>query len=333
MTRDAWLGAAALVSASLCTAGPRDARAQSHRVAAVHPDAELVRALEVALVPWDVAVVAIDLAGPGPTMPIAVDRARAIAREARADVVVWISDADEGSALWIYDAASDQARARALTEPPPFSATGAAAVALAVKALLRGTVVAPPPERSAATSPAANVLLGADWGAAFYPRARGESSPFEARIGLDVSVWPRVPRFFGVLLQVETGTGLPVHHLQLGFEGTVHDSALRLEVGLHCPVAEAVSVNPSVGGGLHLLTFTGILPAHGQSPASTRLDPSFESGVGLGIRLLGDRVRVEPWVGVSVLARWQRFLVDKRSVFELGAISLEGALRVALALP
>lgn len=82
-------------------------------------------------------------------MPIAVDRARDIARDERADVLVWVSASDAGHALWIYDVASDHASARELEISPPFEPATAAAVALAVKTLLRGTVIARPPRGSA----------------------------------------------------------------------------------------------------------------------------------------------------------------------------------------
>ena len=135
----------------------RDAAAAAHRVAAVDPDPQVARALDVALSPWDVTLVEVHLESPGASMPIALDRARSIAQDSRADVVVWVSSTDDGFAVWIYDAASDHASARKIDQAPPFDGPTAAGVALSVKTLLRGTVVAPPPERFGASTPGATL--------------------------------------------------------------------------------------------------------------------------------------------------------------------------------
>ncbi|MGH7436064.1 MAG: hypothetical protein ACRENE_10360, partial [Polyangiaceae bacterium] len=140
--------------------------AERHRIAAVDPDAELTHALDLALAPWGASVVELRLQAPGATMPFAVDRARAIAEEAHADVVVWVSGEEGAYALWIYDAASDHIGSRRLEARPPFDPATAAAVALAVKTLLRGTVVAPAGERfGAAPAREARWAVGVDVGA------------------------------------------------------------------------------------------------------------------------------------------------------------------------
>ena len=180
-----------------CMAPCRSAVASGHRVAAVDPDPEVARALDVALSPWEVTLVDVHLDSPGATMPMAVDRARAIATDASAEVVVWVSSADDGFAVWIYDAASDHASARKLDRAPPFDGPTAAGVALSVKTLLRGTSVAPPPERFGVAPTESPWRVGLAGGVAQRIQA---SSPVEARLGVEASGW--LGRW-GLMLDVE----------------------------------------------------------------------------------------------------------------------------------
>jgi hypothetical protein len=306
----------------------RAAEAASHRVAAVHPDPELVHALEVALLPWDVAVVSTDMEGPGATMPMAIDRARAIARSAGADVIVWVSEADDRYALWIYDVESDHASARSLVASPPFEATTAAAVALAVKALLRTTVVAPPPERFGAVMREPEWLVGVDLGAVMR---FGGSSNVEGRASLGTSFWPRRAAPWGIVFQVDAGTGVSTSNPV--FSGTFRDSALRVGVGALVPFERVFEFESFVGGGAHLVTLDGLLKLDGAKVEKSRVDGAVESRIGLGIRFLDGRLRLEPWIGVTVLTRWQRFQVHQETAFDFEPIALQGALRLAVALP
>lgn len=305
------------------------AATETYRVAAVDPDAQLARALEVALSPWGTAIVALHLETPGATMPIAVDRARDIALEARADVVVWVSSVDSGYALWIYDVASDHTSARGLESSPPFDAATAAAVALAVKTLLRGTVVAPPPERFGAVVREPRWMLGASLGVG----ARlGTPTLIEPRVGLDASVWPVAwGHRWGISLGAESGPG--AHVATRSFAGTVADSALRIALGGRIPISEAFAFEASLGGALHLVGLDGVVLAESSSASEHRVDVAIEPRVGMSLKTLGGRLFLTPWFGASVLTRWQRFLVRGVPVLDLGPLGVEGALCAALAFP
>jgi hypothetical protein len=306
--------AAALAAiATLAVAAPADA--ESHRVAAVDPDDQLVRALEVALSPWGTSVVAVRSAAdpadptdrrptPGATMPIAVDRARAIARDARA-----------------LDAA------------PPFDPAVAAQVALAVKTLLRGTIVAPPPERFGVAPAEPTWIFGASAGVA--ARLSSSSLP-EARLALHASFWPAALRHalhqqWGFELDVEDGTG--AHTLGDSFSGSLGDGAVRLALGLRVPFADWAVLEPSLGAAAHLLTLDGVVLAEQASVAVRRVDVAFEPRLGFDFAFLGGRLLVGPWVGATVLGRWQRFFVHDAAVIEAGPVAMEGALQFAVTVP
>lgn len=321
-----WASVACCAWAFVAT--PRAALADSHRVAAIDPDAELTRALEVALSTWDATVLDVRIETPGAAMPIAVERARAIALEQRADVVVWVSSSEAGYALWIYDVDSDHASARALETAPPFEPATAAAVALAVKTLLRGTVVAPPPERFGAAVPEATWMLGVSAGAA----SRFDDSAVEARFGLHASMWPRaLGHRWGVSVDAEDGPGNQVQTPT--FAGTLDVAALRLAVGFRARLSESIALEPSLGGALQLLTLDGTVSGEKSQVSVRRLDVGFDPRLGFGFAVLGGRLVFEPWIGVTLLERWQRFHVHGVPVAQSGPLFAEGAMRVSVSVP
>ena len=316
----------AAMAALACFGLGRTAAAAAHRVAAVDPDPQVARALDVALSPWDVTLVEVHLESPGATMPIAVDRARSIARDVSADVVVWVSSADDGFAVWIYDAASDHASARKLDQSPPFDGPTAAGVALSVKTLLRGTIVAPPPERFGASTQEGPWRLGLSAGASSRTTA---TSPLEARFGAQASAWAR---YWGVVLDVETGPGAhPANAPALA--GTLVDTALRVALSARWPPSATVAIEPSVGGALHWVRLGGVVVADASPVAIDRLDGAIEPRLAVDVALAGGRLHLAPWVGASVLTRWQRFHVYDVTVLELAPVSLQGAMCAEIALP
>ncbi len=317
--------ARATIAAIVCLAPAGAAAATSHRVAAVDPDPQVARALDVALSPWDVTLVEVQLESPGATMPIALERARAIARDASAEVVVWVSSADDGFAVWIYDAASDHASARKLDESPPFDGPTAAGVALSVKTLLRATAVAPPPERFGAPTAELPWRIGLSVGAA---RRIDASSPLEPRFGVQASGWS--PRW-GALLDVESGPGW--HPANAALTGTVTDTSFRLAVGVHLPLSGAIAIEPSVGAALHLVRLDAEVVPGASHVTVDRVDVAADPRVVLDLSLLGGRLHVAPWAGVAVLSRWQRFEVHDVVVLELAPVLFEAGLGAAVALP
>lgn len=329
MTRGGGRFASASAAALAWLTATGVARAETHRVAAVDPDTQLARALDVALSAWGASIVEVHREAPGATMPIAVDRARIMARDAGADVVVWVSSAEDGYSLWIYDAASDHASARELDTPPPFDAATAAGVALAVKTLLRATVVAPPAERFGAPETEGSWKVGASVGAA----ARlGASLPAEGRLGLHASVWPTsLHHHWGLSLDFETGNGAPAETPT--FSGRLTDAALRLGVGARVPVVAHVDAELSVGAAAHLVNLDGVVLDRASNVSETRVDGAVEPRLAVELVLLRGRLRLAPWFGLTLWPRWQRFLVRGSQVVDLAPVGAEGALRAAFAFP
>jgi hypothetical protein len=306
----------------------RSAFAEAHRVAAVDPDTELARALDVALSPWGAALTEVHLNQPGATVTLSLEKARTIASETHADVVVWVSVSEDRAAenhyaVWIYDVASDRASLRDLTSSPPFNATTAAAVALSVKALLRFTVVAPPPERFGAAPKQPTWEFGLSTSVALHfgqmHAMNGDqlSPEVEARYAAYAAYWPAwLGHRWGASLSVSTGPGVHVHNVPFNvggdpanpaaFSGTLIDYGFRAAVGGRFALRPLMNLDLSVGAAGHLLQLTGTISAT-KDTVSGHFAYGVEPQAALDLSLFNGFVHFAPWIGATVLANPHRF--------------------------
>jgi hypothetical protein len=329
--------ATAVIFSSLAVV--RAASAETHRVAVVDPDAELARALDIALSPWGAGVAQVRVDRPGATVPLPVDRARQIARDTRADVVMWVSEDAGRYAAWIYDVASDHASVRELIYAPPFDATTAAAVALSVKALLRFTVVAPAPERFGATVEEATWAFGLTASIATH---FGTQPQPEERAGPYVSFWPAaLGHRWGAVLGISAGLGVQttVKGVDWVFDGTLSDFAARAAIGARFPLRAWMTFEPSLGATMHffslqyLLSYTSRPVQAGSALYQQHFAGGIEPQIAFSLTLLGGFVRLAPWLGATFLTTLHVFLVDTTEVLEAAQITAEGGLRAEFAVP
>lgn len=330
--------AAAVVLSSL--AFVRAASAETHRVAAVDPDTELARALDIALSPWGAAVTEVRVNHPGATMTLAVDRARDIARDTQADVVMWVSENAGRTAAWIYDVASDHASLRELTSSPPFDPTTAAAVALSVKALLRFTVVAPPPERFGAVFEEPTWAFGLSASVATH---FGTEPQPEARAGPYVSFWPEsFHHRWGVSLSISSGLGVSGQQSTPAgfFSGTLSEYIARFAIGtrlpIHVPIRPRIGVEPSIGASGHFFSLAFSV-ADSPFPYQQHFAVGLDAQVALVLTLFSGFVGLAPWVGGTLLTPAHDFEVrynrQKTVVMEAATFTAEGGVRAEFALP
>jgi hypothetical protein len=318
----------------LSTSAASEGTNESRRVAAIDPDAELARALNIALSPWGTTVTKVQL---DVTAPIVAERARSIAEQTHADVVMWVAERHGHYAVWIYDVASDHTSLRDLTSSPPFDATTAASVALSIKALLRLTVVAPPRERVGAGARAEP-----DWSlgvSASLADHEGSTSLLEGRGALYASYWP--PLFghhVGAEIGVSGGTTVGRHQDQTarqpGFDVSLADYGGRAAIGARTPLTNWLGVELSLGATVHLVNVKSTVAERGrtQTLSLTRVDGGFEPQVAFTVAILHDVLRVAPWAGVTVLTAWQRFFVDGTIQLEVSPLTIEGGIRAELTL-
>ncbi|HZU84028.1 MAG TPA: hypothetical protein VE987_13965 [Polyangiaceae bacterium] len=299
------------------------------------PDAELARALDVALSPWGATVTEVHVDHPGATVSLPVEQARVIAGATNADVVMWVSGNDGHYSVWIYDVASNQASLRELDSAPPFDATRAAAVALSVKALLRFTVVAPPPERFGATQRLSAWVFGLNASIATHLGADVTADP---RSELYAGFWPaRFAYRLGLSLGVSYGLGVALDTQQpftdmttmkretLDFHGTLTEFVARLALGARLPVRRDMELEPSLAGAFHLfsLSYTS-LPIEakaGAAKTAVHYTPALEPRLALRIALLDGIVHIAPWIGATFLMRQHDF-IDTTTGIQVGQAPL-----------
>jgi len=353
-----WSPKGALILAQVAAlAGASTAGAQERRVAALDADAPLTRALTVALSPWQLGVVPTPGPAPAPDFDTASARARVIALDQHADVVVWLvppARPGEPGSLWVYDTASQQLVVRPLIVSPPFDAAAAAAVALSVKTILRGsplvsqfaeeaapaTTTAPPlvppaatavpqettdrPAESSSDAPPApwrfETLVGAR-----TPTGAGAAAEPWAELGL--SLWPRAQGgHFGWGIGLQGGSGVSL--ASGAFDGSYRQGALDVTARLRTSATRWLSFELRAGPEIALTSFTGQATG-AASIHALRVNPALDVG---GI------VDFAPWARVHLglvgdavlLLRFQRYALDGLEVLDEPPVALVLGVRLSV---
>lgn len=317
------LGAMRRAVTVLAVVGALAAPARGERLVLVSSDAELERATAAALAAWAVEVMVRPDREVGPTMPHAAERAQALAAENRARAVVWIASADGRPSLWLYDVATRKTLAVRLSAPPPFDPPAAAAIALAIKTLIRFSQVAPETERYAPPPPppARRLLLEAQAGA----RVR-RSTPVEPGFGLTAVLMPRALRPVAFSAGLRAGPGFEVE--SGSFRGHYDDLALAVAVRVSIGLGGRLSLVPSGGVSGHVGRLRGSDLALGESAAARRYNPALDAGLQLEVDL--GRPRVGVVAGAAFFARRQRFLAAGEEVYDVPLVTGELALTLGV---
>lgn len=307
---------------------------RERRVALVDPDPELDHAVALSLSPWGVAVVAMQESAPGTDLPAAAARARALARQWQVSAVVWVTAADQGSLLWIYEADTDSVSTRQLAEAPPFSSPDAASVALTLKSLLRTSELGPereekpPPPRPKLTPPAAHperLTLTAELNSRYSARQMSE-----LRGALSGVWWPGVgaaPARFGVGLGIGAGPGVDIE--RLGFSGQFRQLSLSAIVTWQVVGNRYLASSLFGGGSGHFVELVGFDRQLSRSTDVRRVTPSLDAGT---------EVAFSPLTGTSVglgvkalyFPRPERYLVRGQPLLELWPVAAEFGVRLGV---
>ena len=111
------------------------------RVVVVDPDPRVFAAINVALSPWSLRVLRVGGPLPQADVVAATGAAKALAELEHAGAVLWVAppSGSQVLSLWLYDAQTAQLVVRPLTVAAPFDDAAAAAVALSVKTIMRGS--------------------------------------------------------------------------------------------------------------------------------------------------------------------------------------------------
>jgi len=297
--------------------------ASGERLVLVSSDPELERATSAALAAWAVDVMVQPDQEVGPTMPQAAERAQSVAAANQARAVVWIASAQGRPSLWLYDVTTRKAVAVRLSSPPPFDPPAAAAIALAIKTLIRFSQVAPEAERYAPPPPppSRRLLLEAQAGA----RLR-RHSPVEAAFGLAAVLMPRALRPLGFFAGLRAGPGFEI--ARGDFVGHYEDVALAGGARLSIALGHRLSLVPSAGVSGHYSTLRGSDLALGESATARRINPALDAGLQLELDL--GRPRLGLAAGAAVFTRRQRFLVAGEEVYDVSQVTGDLSLTVGL---
>jgi hypothetical protein len=309
---------------ALLTAASAKSEGQ-RRIVVLQPDDELFRAISLSLSPWDVettrsaatirGVAAVDVS-PQASQPEAVRGASRLARELGVEAVVWISSAERGSLLWVFDARSGDVTIRMLAETPPFDSAQAAAVALSVKTLLRSSTVAPPAERFGAQPPAASEVAPPADGVLALELGGGGTwlASRHAALAIDLTAvaWVLSARRLGVSLSVASGPGFRIEagRYRGDYRELVVGGSARYRV-LHEP---RVSASVSLGGALHFTTLEGTLVDRSVESKVSRVNPSLDLEVSASVYLTR-AIYLGASAGGAYFPAYRRYLVQGEPVF------------------
>jgi hypothetical protein len=309
------------------------AQGAGRRVAILHGDPELQRALALMLAAWDVESLSLNARLSGELDAEARAQAAELARSLHLEGIVWVSPTLQGSRLGVFDAHTGELTLRDLPERPPFTSATAASLALSVKTALRPSVEHSsdqPPPSPPASSPqlqksehtvreppgprerpvpslssarfSLRALLGVGWVA---------ENKVEARWGMATTLWLGPRRNLGAALRLSAGTGVDVDTPQL--TGRYRDLALGLGGEWRWLNAGAVSSAFGVGAALRAATLQGTL-SDGSNIAVVRYNPGVDASFRLDVRVAG-RWFVGLDVSTCLFVSHQRFLVEGRPVF------------------
>jgi hypothetical protein len=257
-------------------------------------------------------------------MPDAAERAQSLAAARGARAVVGISSAAARPSRWVYDVATRRAVAVPLRAPPPFDPPTAAAIALAIKTLLRFSRAAPPAERYELPRPAPRraLLFEARVGARLRPDAQVEPA-----LALAAVVTTRGLAPFGLFAVLRAGPGVAVE--TSSFVGHYDDIGLGLGARLAVDLPGRLALIPSAGVSGHLGTLRGADLALGASGFDRHLNPAIDLGLQLELDL--GRPRLGIAAGAAAFVRRQRFLVAGEEVYDIPPVVGEVSATAALA--
>jgi hypothetical protein len=289
------------------------AQAAPRRVAVLEPDIELLRALDLALSPWDVTTVRSDARAES----LALDPIRTaseLATQLDVDAVVWISRTERGSLLWVFDDDTGEVSTRLLAGAPPFDGAAAAAVALSVKTVLRATLIAPPAERFGAPNapPApsdAKNSLALELGVAVAVVDRRELEP---RLEAAPVLW--LMKYVGLSLDASVGPGIALERPR--YRGRYSEVVLGGEARLRLPLVSPLSAGVSVGGSARWTALRGSLD--GAPEVSVRRVNASIDAEAFSTVTVGGGVYLGALLGASYVPVHRRYLIRDVPIFTPG---------------
>ncbi|MEY2931846.1 MAG: hypothetical protein RL033_2595 [Pseudomonadota bacterium] len=340
--------------------GSADAQAV-RRVVLLDPSVSLARALQTALSPWGMKLESV----PHPALqasssPDGAMHARALAGELNARALVWLSSGAEGSALRMYETATDTLRVRAfparalddalaaalalsvktwlLAEPPAHGASHVAAAPLAAPVLAGagshepGSMRGEPADAAAAFAGARSAVSARVLVAAGARAGALHEQGLEARYGVELrlAAWRSEVQVTSLWLAAGLELAEPQALTTAAFRGNHARRGVGLSSGVAQRIASAWLLNTFVGVAVEHVTLSGTL-----LPDATAVDRSRWQAVAqlrpeLELELTPISLLLQPTLYASPAQ--QRYLADGVEILRTHPVwwSLGGAISVSL---
>jgi hypothetical protein len=311
--------------AALLVALDAEALAAARRIVLIDAPPELARSVDVALYPWDIAVVEVEATPPDGTSPDAAASARSIAAREHADAVAWIERGEDAPTLWFFDDSDGSLRSHPLPPSPQDDPAELAAVALTLKTLVR----AAPWESRLAVVKRARTGAGWESSVALEALARVPTSGAsgEPRLGLWVAEWYGTSRWmWGAALGTSAGLGMTFD--EGNSHGSLQDIDVRGSLRGRLLFGRRFLLEPKLGGSAHVERASVTSTAPPTSETFTRVDPSLDAGLSLGWQVTDQFA----WsIGAEALAflRYQRWLEGENSLFAPSPLWIQAGSSIA----
>jgi hypothetical protein len=297
--------------------------AEPRRIAVLQPDAELLRAVSLALEPWGIETIATEDPLPKTSQPEASQEASHWARRLDVEALVWVTTLEEGTLLWVFDARTEDVTTRRVPQMPPFDGAAAAAVALSVKTVLRASFVAPPQERFGAQPAEPEPELKPEPSVS-PPKERSTAFEFgstmhwlsdrtlDFRFNLAAVLWIPTIRRLGFGLRLSSGPGIAIDSAT--YEGHYREFVTGGEIRLRLVDLPRFSTVLTLGGAAHFSSLEGTLIADSIDQEVSRENGSFDFDVRVNF-FVTRRLYFGASIGAAYFPTYQRYLVNGSPVF------------------
>lgn len=314
----------ALLMMAAAVAHARDREREREPIVLVNADPAFASALEDALLPAGMEIVALGTRAAPSTAELTA-RSRELADQQQATATVWLMPAPGGATLVAYDRTVDRLLVRELPYELPLSAPQAAEAARMVRTMLRALRVstdsdaAPPMVIVPPGPPPPMFAAGLGLGAWFA--APGTDRALAASLSL---AWR--PEGLGV---AATGTIAPAARVTSPtFVGRVRDIVVAAEVR-NALALPPVRITPSAGMALHAVTLTGSFGA--SELTSRRYNPALRAGVTAGYDLARG-VEIGLAVSVDCLLQRQKYEAASEEILVIPRLQVVTGVVVGLKL-
>ncbi len=145
-------------------------------------------------------------------------------------------------------------------------------------------------------------------------QGRTLANTIDTRVSAGGSVWLGAQRRLGLAIDASFGPGLSVTEAR--FSGRFSEVGVAPSIRLRLPISRRFVLEPRVGTSLHATSIDGVAVLAARPASTSRIDGSIDAALALDI-LVTPTLGLAVDGGVSAMLRYQRYIVESESIFEL----------------